>query len=278
MVKTSVMAPKRVSSRPHQSRFDMVLGRDNFALDGGMKFRPVPIWNPKGATQYRLKLEDDNDNIVDIGSLEDELRSAGLNLHVSAVESVLNAICDVIPQYIALTGRSVRLGNLVTLKPYATGTLDHENDPADPKTNHVEIRATVSPALRYSLSNMRLVNEARKSSGLDFVIGGPKGVKGEVDTENDITLLGSEIYVPEKSAGDDSVKGRVSLETLDGVKLGECDILVSGDHYLKARLQLDAPPANRDCRLVVETYGTKAAAESGTAPFLSYRRNVRFVG
>ena len=278
MVKPSIMAAKRVSGRPPKSRFDMVMDGHDFALRDGMKFKAVPICNPKGITQYRLKLEDDNDNITDVGSLADELRTAGLNLHVAAVESVINALCDIVPQYIARTGRSVRLGNLVTLKPYATGTIGHENDPADPIENHVEIRATVSPALRYALSNMRLVNVDRKTSGLDFVIGGPNGQKFEVDENHMTILFGSGIYVPEKQSGDNGAKGRIWLETLEGEKIGELDVVLSGDNDLRAKLQLEKRPPKRECRLVLETYGTKAAAESGTAPFMSYRRNVRYVG
>ncbi len=60
--------------------------------------------------------------------------------------------------------------------------------------------------------------------------------------------------------------------------LGRCDVTLSGGEYLRLRLRLDAPPSVRDCRLVIETYGTEEAALDPSAPILSYRRNVRFVG
>ena len=46
--------------------------------------------------------------------IEEELRMAGLNLRVEAVENILNTLCGVIPEYIARTGNAVRLGNLAS--------------------------------------------------------------------------------------------------------------------------------------------------------------------
>lgn len=278
MVKPSINAPKRISARPKVSRYGMVLDGCKELLDAGMKFTPVPIGNPKGDTQYRLKLENDNDNIVGLEAIVEELHSIGQHLQLTAVESNLNTLCEIIPKYIAKTGNSVRIGNLVTLKAYATGTIDHENDPADPERNKVEIRATVSPALRGSLSKMRLVNASRKVSELNSVEGGPNKAYDEVDADNEVVLSGSAIYVSVAPAWDESAKGRIWLETLDGVRLGGFDVLSADRSLVRARLRLDAPPQMRDCRLVIETYGTQEAAESGTAPLYSYRRNVRFVG
>ena len=60
--------------------------------------------------------------------------------------------------------------------------------------------------------------------------------------------------------------------------LGRCDVTLSGGEYLRLRLRLDAPLRVRDCRLAIETCGTKNAALDPTSPIFLYRRNVRFVG
>ena len=246
-------------------------------LRDGVRFRTVPCARSGDVQQYRLQLESDNDNIVGLDAIEDELRTAGLNLRVEAVENILNTLCGVIPEYIARTGNAIRLGNLVTLKPYATGTVAHANDAPDPEKNHLEVRATVCPALRYSLAKARLVNAMRNVDGIDGVFGGPKQNSGEVDEKNDILVFGRNIYLP-KPAGDAKVRGRAWLETREGENLGRCEVMLSGNDNLCLRLRLDAPLRVRDCRLAIETCGTKNAALDPTSPISLYRRNVRFVG
>ena len=277
MKKKTFMAPKRMSGRPSLSRSDAQIDARSFLLRDGVRFRTVSCARTGDARQYRLKLESDNDNIVGLGAIADELRMAGLNLRVEAVENILNTLCGGIPEYIARTGNAVRLGNLVTIKPYATGTVAHANDAADPDTNHLEVRATVCPSLRYSLAKVRLVNAMRKVDGIDSVVGGPRQKSGEVDAENDIAVFGRNIYLPESADGA-NVRGCAWLETREGEMLGRCEVTLSGGEYLRLRLRLDAPPSVRDCRLVIETYGTAEAALDPSAPILSYRRNVRFVG
>ena len=278
MRKKSIMAPKRISSPPSRSREDAQIDEQSFLLRDGVKFRTIPCARSGGAPQYRLQLESDNDNIVGLGAIEEELRMSGLNLRVEAVENILNTLCGIIPEYIARTGNAVRLGNLVTLKPYATGTVAHANDAADPARNHLEVRATVCPSLRYSLAKARLVNAMRNVDGIDSVVGGPSQKSGEVDAEHEISVAGQNIYLPLSSAGDVEARGRAWLETRDGEMLGRCDVTLSGSEYLRLRLRLDAPPRVRDCRLVIETYGTAEAAADPSYPVFSYRRNVRFVG
>ena len=113
--------------------------------------------------------------------------------------------------------------------------------------------------------------------GIDIVFGGPKQNSGEVDEKNDIVVCGRNIYLP-KPAGDAKVRGRAWLETREGEKLGPCEVMLSGNDNLCLRLRLDAPLRVRDCRLAIETCGTKNAALDPTSPISLYRRNVRFVG
>ena len=124
------------------------MSANDFRLRDGIRFHPIPCGGSGEERYYRLELETASDNIVGLDALEDRLLTAGLNLRVSAVENILNTLFDVLPAYIAETGNAVRIGNLVTLKPCVTGTLAHANDAADPEKNHLEIRATVVPALR----------------------------------------------------------------------------------------------------------------------------------
>ena len=278
MKKKTFKAPMRISGRPSISRDGAQVDGRSYLLRGGVKFKAVPCGDSGGAQHYRLKLEGDNDCIVGLGALEEEFRMAGLNLRVEAVENILNTLCGVLPEYIARTGNAVRLGNLVTLKPYATGTLAHVNDAPDPEKNHLEIRATVCPSLRYSLSKARLVNSMRCVDGIDDVVGGPEARSGDVDAENEILVFGRNIYLPRQSAGDAVMRGRAWLETRDGEMLGRCDVTEEGCELLHLRLHLDAPPGTRDCRLVLETCGTDEAAANPKSPLFSYRRNVRFVG
>ena len=200
MRKKTLMAPKRMSSPPSRSRGDAQIDARSFLLREGVRFKTVPCGSSSGTPQYRLQLESDNDNIVGLGAIEEELRMAGLNLRVEAVENILNTLCGVIPEYIARTGNAVRLGNLVTLKPYATGTVAHANDAPDPDKNHLEVRATVCPSLRYSLAKARLVNAMRNVDGIDGVMGGPAQKSGEIDAENEIGVVGRHIYLPPSSA------------------------------------------------------------------------------
>ena len=150
------MAPKRRSRRPRLSRDDASLRNGEYPLTTDIMFTPVACGKTNGVTHYRLKLKGDSDSIVDVEDLDDEFFGTGLRMEM--VKNVLECIFEVIPKYIARTGNSVRLGNLVTLKAYATGTIDHVNDDADPARNYMEIRATELPALRYRLKNARLVN------------------------------------------------------------------------------------------------------------------------
>ena len=271
--------PKRNSKRYSLTREDCQLDLSNSPLSAnGIKVHPVPCI-VGGKKKYRLVLEDSSDNICSLGSLAEELLIAGLNLHVSAVENILNTILDVIPKYIARTGRSVRIGNLITLKPYATGTIDFANDALDPEKNQLEIRATVSPALRHSLKKARLVNVSHRARGIDFVIRKANGARrGEVDTEHDLYINGTGIYVPPQSATEESTRGKVWIETLDGRMLGRCAVRASGPDCTTARFTPQAPVGVGEGRLFVETCGTKEAAEANDNTLLQrYSCDVRFV-
>ena len=60
-----------------------------------MRFRTVPCARSGDIPQYRLQLESDNDNIVELGAIADELRMAGLNLRVEAVD-MLSRFADTV--------------------------------------------------------------------------------------------------------------------------------------------------------------------------------------
>lgn len=272
----SLMAPKRGSSHFTVTRADLQLDpRDGRLPD--IRVTPIPC-GAGGKKAYRLSLEESTDNICGLDALAEELRIAGLNLHVSAVENILNTLLDVIPSYIARTGRAVRIGNLMTLKPYATGTLDNANDEPDPAKSHVEIRATVSPALRYSLAKARLVNVKQRRNVIDRVICDMNGaVLDVVDVKHDILVNGRNIYVPLQSATAENTRGKVWIETLDSVRLGRCAVLTAGPDLLTVRFVPDMPVSAGEVRLVVETYGTKEAADAGDKSALArYTRVVRF--
>ena len=274
------MRSKRASGSFTVTRHDCQIKPDSFLFpDSGVGFRPIPCYK----NRYRLEPENSTDNICTVSDLADEIRqSSGLSVNV--VETVLATLLDVVPKFIARTnGCAVRLGNLVTLKPCITGTIEYANGKLDAKTNHLEIHATESPALRHSLAKANLVNTARNSNGLDRVLGGPSmsPVLDKIDTENDITVCGVDIYVPNQPSTTDSGCGRVWIETRTGRQLGACTVLKSGKDVLTVRFVPDAPlrEEDRECRVVVETCGTKEAAESDK-PKLLFRlsRDVTYIG
>ena len=272
------MAPKRSSTRFTVTREDCQLDPRAGQLPDRIDVKPVPCGSG-GAKKYRLALVNSTDKICSLESLADELRVAGLNLHVSAVENILNTLLDVIPGYIARTGRSVRIGNLMTLKACATGSINNVNDELDPKVNHLEIRATISPALRHSLAKARLVNVKQRRNVIGMVIREMNNaVADEIDAVHTLFINGTRIYVPPQSATDENTRGRVWVETLDGVMLGRCAVLNSGPDIVVARFVPDASVSEGEVRLVVETYGTKAAADADDkSSFARYSRVVKIV-
>ena len=270
------MASKRSSKRFTLTRDDFLLDPQDVQCQDGLRVVPIPC-GAGGKKQFRLVLEDSADKISDLDSLADDLRNAGLQMPV--VENVVNALLDVIPRYIAKTRRSVRIGNLVTMTPCVKGSLDSTTDNPDPKKSHLEIHATVSPALRHSLSRIKLVNVNRRQNALGKVICKMDKAKADVvDAEHDIYVNGSSIYVPQQSATDDGTQGCVWIETLDGKRLGRCAVLVSGRDLLTVRFVPDKPVGECDARIVVETYGTEEAAEIGDkSAFARYFRTVKLL-
>ena len=279
-IERSFMRPKRASSQFTVTRWDRQIKSDSYVFpDGGVGFRPIPC----GKDRYRLEPENSNDNICTIRDLEDEIRQAS-GLSINVVESVLNTILDVVPKFMARTnGCAVRLGNLVTLKPCITGTLDAANGKLNQKKNHLEIRSTVSPALRYALAKAPLVNLSRNSKGLDRVNGGSATSPeiDKIDAENVFYVNGREIYVPVQSADENRPDGRVWVETRDGRRLGGCAVEISGRDVLNVRFVPDAPmrEEDRECRVVVQTCGTVEAAEAeGPKKLFRLSRDVMYIG
>lgn len=275
--KNPLMCPKRVSKRYAVTREDRQLDpRKSSILSKGIKVHPVPC-PVNGKRKYRLDLEKSNDNIHGLDSLSEEINMSGYQ--VPLVENMLNMLLDVVPRYIARTGHSVRIGNLLTLKPFATGTLEYANDATDPANNRLEIRGTISPALRHSLARVPLVNVSQRIKGLDFAINNANGSRrDEINAKFEIIINGTDIYVPLQSAADENTRGKVWFETMDGRRLGRCSVSSSGPNAIIARFVPDAPVDVDEGRLFVETYGTKEAAEAGDRSLLQrYSRDIRFV-
>ena len=276
-IEKSYMRPKRASSKFTKTRWDCQIKSDSHVFpDGGVRFYPIPC----GKDRYRLKPENSNDNICTIRDLEEEIRAAS-GLSINMVESVLNTLLDVVPKFMARTnGCAVRLGDLVTLKPCITGTLNSGNGKIDPKKNHLEIRATASPALRYTLAKAPLVNMARSASGINKVLGGDSRQRNIIDSKNEIYIGGNDIYVPLQSAKENRQDGRVWVETRDSKRLGACAVESSGPNVLNVHFVPDAPISEEDrkCRVVVETYGMKEAAEAkGAKTLFRLERNVTYI-
>lgn len=268
------MRPQRASKRYTATREDYQIDPREHSLPE-VEVSPIPC-GAGGQRKYRLAIKDSTDRICDLKSLEDWLGNAGVT-HISTLENMLNSLLDVIPRYIAETGNSVRIGNLVTLKPYATGTLDNANDAPDPAKNHLEIRATISPALRHSLAKARLVNVKSSRNAISFLVNDMNGAERDVlDSSQIIHVDGHDIYVPKQSATDEGARGRVWFETLDGNLLARCEVQGGGPDLIIVRL--DRPVASVEARVVVETYGTKEAAATGDQAALSrHTHTVRFL-
>ena len=273
-----MMAPKRISPRPSLSRDDMQLDPSSHDIADGMKFSPVPCAFKDGKRKFRLKLAGDSDNICELDDLKYDLQSSGLTVSTTVINSILHVIEKVIPRYMARTGRAVRLGNLVMLKPYATGSIDEENGKAVSEKNHVEIRATICPSLRYALSRTRPINTVSHPDGIDFVNCDYSG-----STKNNLMdgkrhfINGKNIYVPVSTSPDYGKKGSVWLESCSGERIGSFDMTIEGGFLLAGTLKLDCEPASKDCVLVVETYGTKEAAAMGKGKMLRHSIKVRLV-
>lgn len=272
----SNIRPKRASTRFTFTREDHQLDpRKDYLQE--VKVYPISCGTDG---KYRLAIDGATDNICDLKSLDDPLLSTGV-LHVSTLEGMLNSLLEVLPKYIARTGRSVRIGNLITLVPCVTGTIDHANDDLDPKKNHLEIRATVSPVLRHSLARVPLVNMKHKRIVIGRVTCDTDGAVGdEIDAVHDIMVFGTGtagIYVPNQLATDENTRGRVWVETLDEELLGRCEVLSSGHDLVRARFVPNVPVEPGEVRLVVETYGTEEAAKAGDRSSLArYSRVVKF--
>lgn len=275
----SLNAPKRISSRPSKSRNDCQLDPSEFRGGMGVRFNPIKCSKRNEKHKYRLQPEGASDNIVDITDLAKELATQIPNVRFNMIESILNALFDEIPKYIAHTGKSVRIGNLVTLTTCISGTLPHANDEADPEKNKLELHAIEVPALRHMFSRAKLVNALYKSPASVLVVVGGRDRQDNVVDESHETIVvardGTSVYAPEQSYDDDCAAGRAWLETLDGKCVGRFDVLSATNVMLRLMLHLEARNVPSECRLVVETFGTKEASESGNALFLRYARTVR---
>ena len=272
----SFIRPKRASTRFSATRETYQIDPRYTNLPDVM-VSPVPC-GTAGNRKYRLSIDGSKDKIDDLNSLSEMLEDAS-GLKMTIFENVLSTIAAVIPKHIAKTGESVRIGNLVTLAPCVTGSIANANDEPDPAHNRLEIRATVSPAMRHSLAKTRLVNVKSKKNAIDRVICDADWANRDViDAEHVVLVNGTDIYVPPQSAADKNTRGKVWFETMDGRRLGRCSVSSSGPNAIKARFVPDAPVDVDEGRLFVETYGTKEAAEAGDRSLLQrYSRDIRFI-
>lgn len=250
------MSPKRASKRYALTRDDRQLDpRESPIVAKGIKVRPVPCL-VNGARKFRFELENSSDNIHCLDALAEEINLSGYQ--VSAVEGMLNMLLDVIPKYIARTGRSVRIGNLFTLKPCATGTIDYANDAPNPESTKIEIRGMISPALRYSLSKVPVVNVSRRTRGIEFAVNDANGGRRDaIDLNLKMIINGIDIDVSPRAAADGHTPGKVWIETLDGRMLGRCEVLSSGPNAIQAKFVPDAPVDVDEGRVFVETGGKR---------------------
>lgn len=280
MFKKDYRSPQRASARPSMTRDGAKLGRRHIAFYRPLYVMPVEC-SPAGAEskKYRLQLETDNDNIVDLSALAGKFEDAGCLIKMSTIEQALDSILEVVPRYIAETGRGVRIGNIALLKPYVAGSIDHINAAPDPVKNRLEIHASECPAIRHAITNAQIVNRLRKKDGIDFVY--PDKPYGQqqtniIDAAFPFIVYGSKLYVPVQTADNPSKRGSIRVETRDGELVGYCDVISDGPILTTARLAVAKRPANRLARLVVETYGTRQAAEEG-GDMAIYTRNISLV-
>ena len=271
----SFIRPKRASTRFSATRETYQIDPRYTNLPDVM-VSPVPC-GTAGNRKYRLAIDGSKDKIDDLNSLSEMLEDAS-GLKMTIFENVLSTIAAVIPKHIAKTGESVRIGNLVTLAPCVTGSIANANDEPDPANNRLEIRATVSPAMRHSLAKTRLVNVKSKKNAIDRVICDADWANRDViDAEHVILVNGTNIYVPPQSAEDRGKRGRVWVESLDGELLGGFKVESSGPSLVSGRFVPNRKMGPCEVRIVVETYGTEEAAAEGDKKSLAkYTRDVWF--
>lgn len=271
---------RRGSDRYDYSRNDKKLSALCSAMRFGMKCHPVPC-SGKDKNMYRLELENSKDHIVGISELEGMFREKGMTVNMTGIENMLEMLMSVLPEYIARSGRSVRLGNLVTFKPYATGTIEYIGAKPDPEKNRVEIRAVVSPVLRHWLRDVPLVNEKHHGGyGINFVIGDKSDITRDiVPLDVTFSVVGSGLYVPQQSASAPDPRGRVWVELSTGRLAGYGTVVASGPDLLKCMLELDPElslkPGDHDAKVVVESYGTPEAYQKGSTEIFRYERKVK---
>ena len=226
--------------------------------------------------KFRLAIDDSTDNICDLKDLADRLKTEAM-INVTVLEGMLNSLLDILPKFIAEGSRSVRIGNLVTLKPIVTGSIDHPDDKLDPDEHHLEIRATVSPALRHSIAKTKLINSRSGACVIDFVISDADGaVRNVVDGVHSMIVNGRGFYVPENQA-EIKKKVRVWIETPDGEHLGECKVSSGGYNAIFVKFVPEKPVEVDEVKVCVKTYLSREAADSkDKSSLLTVSRVVKF--
>ena len=96
----SLMAPKRASKRFSVTREEMQIDPSSVNCLRAVRVYPIAC-NVSGRTKYRLAVENSTDNICGLEDLEDDLRTAGLTLRLSAVDGILETLQEVAARYIA---------------------------------------------------------------------------------------------------------------------------------------------------------------------------------
>ena len=220
-------------------------------------------WRKGDDYKYRLRLEGENDNITDIDGLTQLIRDTGVILDMGVIKSIIDILGKVIPKYMAQTGRAVRLGNLVMLKPYATGSLAKRDAKPDQKKNHVEIHAVACPALRYSLAKAKLKNNFTQGAEIDIVIAECKGAKrNEIHLDVANSFSGKNIWVPHAQSGRKREDGDIWLENSYGERIVDFEVVSSGNALIRGMpMPLQEITKSQDCTLVIRTFGTEEEAK-----------------
>ena len=285
MKKKNTPAPTRRSTRPSLTREDRQIASDAYCVRHGIKFDPVVCWHKGDEYKYRLRLEGENDNITDIDGLAQLIRDTGMILDMGVIKSIIDILGKVIPKYMAQTGRAVRLGNLVMLKPYATGSLSKRDAKPDQKKNHVEIHAVACPALRYSLAKAKLKNNFTQGAKIDIVIAARNDAHGDeihlIDEKNEEcrnSIGGNNIWIPLTESGRQGEDGDIWLENSYHERIVDFKVVGSGPVMINAIPQpLVEITKSMDCTLVLRTYRTEEYAKEEDRIVTVLRHPVRLI-
>ena len=270
---------KRRSKSPLKTRDDAKVDKET--LKGSpVVYEPVSCGVAKdGRPRYRLKIANEADNIIELRDVpKDELYGSGIDYTPQVFENVINALCSVLPKYIAKSGHAVRLGNLVTLKPSIKGTIQYPNETPDSDKVKVEIHATVTPSMRHALELAELkLSEDFKGKIISVVDLATSANKDAITDGDEIRVVGSYIYVVPNDCRDTVINGGSAyLADSNGKKVGEFKVITANDTMLTMKLGMLETVSTAKCKIVLETPGTEQAAHDKSSPLLIYSKAIGY--